>query len=209
MKAIKVLILSFLVMCSAQLVAAGELKKSEPLLAPLTADEWTAEQKIIFAHLTSNNADGKRPLNILGTIAHHPEVLKVFMPWATALGATTTLPTRELEILALRTAWWAESDYEWEHHFEFGETAGLSKKQMRTLKMKSPSPGWGKKDRLLIRAADELMNGVKLQPQTVKKLLDSFSKKEVVEIIWIVNQYNSLSKFANSLNIQLEDVYFR
>ncbi len=204
------ILLSLLLVCFMQITVAGEFKKSVPLISPLTEQEWTAEQKKIFAHLTAANVDGKKPLNILGTIAHHPKLLKAFMPWATALGATTVLSPKDLEILALRTIWHADSDYELGHHTDFGRAAGLTEKQMRSLRRTEPKKSqWTRKERLLIKAADELMMGTKLKRKTVEKLLSQYSKKELIEIIWIVNQYNSLSKFANSLNVQLEDVYFK
>lgn len=204
------ILLSLLLVGFMQTATAGDFKKTTPLIQPLTEQEWTADQKKIFAHLTAANADGKRPLNILGTIAHHPELLKAFMPWATALGATTVLSPKELEILALRTIWHADSDYELGHHTDFGREAGLSEKQMRNLRRSEPKKSqWTRKERLLIKAADELMTGPKIKRKTVEKLLAHYSKKELIEIIWIVNQYNSLSKFANSLNVQLEDVYFK
>jgi len=206
---IKTLLLSLLVFCSIKAALAVEFKKTEPFIQPLTEQQWTPMQKKIFSHLTSNNSDGKRPLNILGTIAHHPELLKAFMPWATLLGSTTILSPKELEILALRTIWRADSDYELAHHSDFGRTAGLSDKQMYNLRRTDPKKSqWTRKERLLIKAADELVTGTKLKRKTVEKLMAQYSQKELVEIIWIVNQYNGLSKFANSLNVQLEDVYF-
>jgi len=204
------LLIALLFFSLMQTAIAGEFKKSIALIQPLTEQDWTPEQKKIFAYLNTENADGKKPLNILGTIAHHPELLKAFMPWATVLGTNTVLSAKDLEILALRTIWHADSDYELGHHTDFGRDAGLTEKQMRNLRRTEPKKSqWTRKERLLIKAADELMTGTKIKRNTVEKLLAQYSKKELVEIIWIVNQYNSLSKFANSLNVQLEEVYFK
>ena len=178
-----------------------------PLIAPLPEPLWNEQQKKLFGYLRSIDRDGKKPLNMLQTIARHSKLFDVFVPMASQLGATTTLPRRELELLALRTAWRARSSYEWMHHYDYGLEAGLTDKEMNALLQEVPAGEWSDADRLLIRVADELVAGTRVKPDTMQQLMTIYNHEEVIEIIFVVNQYNGLSKFANSLGIELEAGY--
>lgn len=179
----------------------------EPLIAPAEQSQLSEAHQQLFDYLKADDNDGKKPLHMLGTVANHPELFEVFLPMATQLGANTTLSPRLLEILALRTAYQAKSGYEWAHHYDYGLDAGLSADEIADLAEDEPVRDWPARERLLIEAADQLVSQVGLDQTTMEDLLAAYSRKEVIEIIFIVNQYNSLSKFANSLNMQLEAGY--
>lgn len=186
---------------------SGTMQAAGPMITPLSEDQWTWKQKAIFYFLKFIDEDDKAPINILATIAHHPDLLDVFLPMATQLGSTTTIDKRELELLALRTAWQAKSEYEWEHHFSYGLEAGLSQSEMTSLRTEVLDAGFSERDLLLVAVADELVANTQLSSATMANLLKNYSNAEVIEIIFIVNQYNGLSKFANSVGVQLESGY--
>jgi 4-carboxymuconolactone decarboxylase len=186
---------------------SSQLLAAEPVIAPLNEEARSLLQKAVFSSLGSVDEDDKSPINMLATIAHDPALLYVFLPMATKLGSATEIGQRDLEILALRTSFRAESEYEWEHHYSYGLQAGISEQDMTALLTESPQGQLSEKDLLLVRTADELVMGTKVSPETMADLMKNYSTAEVVEIIFIVNQYNGLSKFANSLGIQLEPGY--
>ncbi|MBT4521097.1 MAG: carboxymuconolactone decarboxylase family protein [Halieaceae bacterium] len=191
------------------LVMPGVVQSAEPMIAPLNEELWTLEHKAIFYALNYVDEDDKAPINIISTIAHDSALLRVFLPMATKLGSTTKIDARELELLALRTAWRAKSVYEWEHHYSSGLKAGLSQSEMALLRTEKPDAGFGIRDLLLIQTADELVAGTQLGADTMTRLMKEYTEAEVIEIIFIVNQYNGLSKFANSVGVQLEPGYVR
>ena len=180
---------------------------AKAVIEPLQEAQWSPEQKELFDFLASIDDAGKGPKNMLSTIAHHSDLLDVFIPMATKLGASTKISLRDLELLALRTSWRAKSDYEWEHHYSAGLKAGLSEPEMAALMTETPTADFSQREVLLIRTADELVAGTQVSAITMTQLLSEYSKAEVIEIIFVVNQYNSLSKFANSLGMQLESGY--
>ena len=185
----------------------GAVLAAEPIIAPVNEKLWTLEQKAIFYFLFLVDGRDKAPVNILSTIAHHPSLFDVFMPMATKLGSTAKIDKRGLELLALRTAWRAKSDYEWQHHYSSGLKAGLTPLEMASLMTEAPDAGFNARELLLIRAADELVTGTQLGADTMAELMKIFDDAEVIEIIFIVNQYNGLSKFANSLAVKVEPGY--
>src|SRR5262249_15300331 len=68
----------------------------EPRLEPLPYDEWDAETKAIFAEPT---------LNIFGTLARHPKLLKRWLVFGNHVLAKSTLSARDRELLILRAGW--------------------------------------------------------------------------------------------------------
>lgn len=186
----------------------------QPSIDPLEKEDRTNEQQAFFEFLESVSSGGTNelssvaPVNILGTIAHHPALLDVFIPLATQLGSGSKLAKPDLEILALRTAYRAASLYEWVHHVDYALDAGLSQAAIDSLLEERPSYAWTSLESLLIRTADQLTTQPALDSGTLAQLLTHFTPDLVVEIIFVVNQYNSLSKFANSLGVQLEERYF-
>lgn len=182
---------------------------AEPIIPPLEEEQWSPEQKQVFSYLNQVDEDGKAPLNMLSTIAHHPEIFEVFIPMGARLGATTKIDKRDLELLALRASWHGQSEYELEHHRSFGLKAGLTEAEMDSLVTEAPEADFNERELLIIYAVDEYVTGTQLSAATMAKLLDEYSEAEVIEILFIINQYYGMSKFANSLGIQLEPGYMK
>ena len=78
----------------------------QPLIAPLPASEWNEE-------LPTMTGPSGAPLNIFGTLAHHPKLLKRWLVFGNHVLAESTLPARDRELLILRTGWRCRSPYEW------------------------------------------------------------------------------------------------
>lgn len=179
----------------------------QALLQPRQENDWNESQAMIFNFLKDSDTENKKPLNMLGTVAHHEKLFDVFMPMASLLGADTLVSRRQLELLALRVIWRAGSVYEWAHHYDYGIEAGLTEAEIQLLLQEAISDEWSEVDKLLIRAADELVMGHAAKPATLAGLRLHFNDAEIVEILFLVNQYNGLSKVANTLGIQPEAGY--
>lgn len=182
-------------------------KLPQPRLGPVPESGWTPEQAELFKFLRELDEHGTKPFGMLGTVAHHPGLFDCFLALSTQLGANTLVSAREREILALRTAWRAASVYEWAHHFDYGLDAGLDEAEMNRLLQEGISNEWSERERLLISTVDQMLANNSLPSQTVASLMAQYAPAEVVEILFIINQYQGLSKVANSLGIALEPGY--
>ena len=87
-------------------------------MKPLEPDNWPDELEEIRSFL------GK-PLNVQNMMAHHPALMKAWMPFRNHVVANSTLSARQRELLILRAAHNCREDYEWQHHVERGLLAGL------------------------------------------------------------------------------------
>ena len=66
------------------------------------------------------------------------------------------------------------------------------------------APGWSERDRLLLRAADELHATQQLADATWSGLRALFSAAQLVEIPLVVGHYTMLSMLANATGVPLE-----
>ena len=79
-----------------------------PRLVPLAAAELDDAQRA----LTARFADlGMR--NAIATYLRYPALARAMLPYTEFLLTKSTLPARDRELLWLRTAWLARSDYMW------------------------------------------------------------------------------------------------
>ena len=61
---------------------------TDPLLAPLPAADWDDDLPVI-------RGAGGEPLNIFGTLAHHPKLMKRWLVFGNHVLAKSTLPARD------------------------------------------------------------------------------------------------------------------
>ena len=114
-----------------------------------------------------------------------------------------TIPTRDRELLILRTAWLARGDYIWGRHDVIGQEAGLTPEEILRVTAGADAPGWGDFDRALLRAADELHTSRFVSHPTWATLAESYTEEQLVEVVLIVGNYTQLSMFQNALGAQL------
>ncbi len=192
-------------------------------LAPLPADEWSPEVRRLLggtrervAALEGNSGEAQpdaseepKTLNILRTIAHHPKLLGPFLGFATALAQEGALTRRDSELLALRTSWNCQSEFEWGHHVEYGRVAGLTDEEIDRITKGPKARGWSPADRNLLRAADQLHARQQIDDATWEALAAQYTPAQLVEIPFVVGQYTMLSMVASSTGVTLEDGYDR
>jgi 4-carboxymuconolactone decarboxylase len=142
--------------------------------------------------------------NILLTISHHPRLLVPFLGFTATLALRGVLTRRDSEILALRAAWNCNSPFEWGHHVLYGRAAGLSEEEIERIADGPEVEGWGARDRLLLRAADQLHERKTIDDPTWKALTAEFENAQLVELPFVVGNYTMLSMVANATDVPLE-----
>jgi 4-carboxymuconolactone decarboxylase len=182
---------------------------------PLARERWGAdkEQTLDDTAAPVSELEGKgtkpagdaKPLNILGTIAHHPTLLEPFLGFAATLAMRGVLTRRQSELLALRAAWNCQSAFEWGHPVIYARTAGLDDEEIARVPDGTDAEGWSQEERDLLRAADELHAGHDLSESTWSRLRERFDDAQLVEIPFVVGNYTMLSMVANATGVPLEE----
>ena len=149
-------------------------------------------------------ASGGGPVNIFTTLGRHRGLFRRWLVFAGGLMPGGKLPRSETELLILRTAHNAGSDYEWGHHERIGQAAGLSAEEVQRVREGPEAEGWSERQRLLLRAADELHADGRIGDGTWTGLAATYDDRLLIEICMLVGHYEMVAMTLNSLGVQPE-----
>jgi alkylhydroperoxidase family enzyme len=173
------------------------MRLEKPRVEPLSPEEMDEDTRVRL---------GDRPaLNIFRTLAHHPKLMKRWLVFGNHILAKSTLSPRDREILILRVGWRCRAEYEFGQHSVIGRTAGLSDEEIARITGEPDAPGWTGLERLLLVAADELVDDAFLSDTTWQALSAHYSTEQMLDLVFTVGQYNLVSMALNSLGVQLDE----
>ena len=176
------------------------MRPPAPRINPV--QEMTEEVKIIMGG--GINSPAGTPLNIFGTIAHHPRLLKRFMNFAGMFLNKGLLPPREREIVILRVGWNCQSVYEFGQHTLIGQRVGLSLNEIDALTKDIAEHGWSERDRALIEMSDDLCSDDCVSAATWAELSTQWNEAELVELVMVAGMYRLVSGFLNTMGVELD-----
>lgn len=178
----------------------GSPRPASPRISPI--EELTPElQEIMGGGI---NSPAGTPLNIFGTIAHHPKVLKRFMNFAGLFLNKGLLPAREREIVILRVGWNCQSVYEFGQHTIIGQRVGLALSEIDALTKKFDADTWSDRDAALIAMADDLCSDNCVSEATWKLLTADWKEDELIELVMVAGTYRLVSGFLNTMGVELD-----
>ncbi len=178
----------------------GKLRPTSPRITPLV--DLTEELQTIMGG--GINSPAGTPLNIFGTIAYHPKLLKRFMNFAGLFLNKGLLPAREREIVILRVGWNCQSVYEFGQHTVIGQRVGLSMDEIVELTKQSTEYQWSARDQTLIAMSDELCADNCVSTTTWEELQAYWNEAELVELVMVAGTYRLVSGFLNTMGVELD-----
>ena len=167
-------------------------------MKPLIPDNWPDELKEIHCFL------GK-PLNVHSIMAHHPALMKAWMPFRNHVVANSTLSARLRELLILRTAHNCQADYEWRHHVERGLLAGLKQVEIERVRMGATAIGWQADEATLLAAADDCHSEQCIAEKTLENVRQHFKADQHIDIVKTVGMYMTLAMIIKTWNVPMEE----
>ena len=177
------------------------MKLDKPRLDPIQLEDWTDEIKKTL----QPNVDKGTVFNIFKTLAHHPDLFRRWLVFGNHVLFKSTLPPRERELIILRIGWLCAAEYEWGQHVLIGKETGLTAEEIDRIKAGPNARGWSEADKLLLQATDELRKDAFVTDSTWQGLTKHFDKKQLMDIVFAVGQYNLVSMALNTLGVQLDD----
>ena len=173
-----------------------------PRVPPLDESQWSDEVRELLDGLMRA---GGRVLNIFGTLAHHPGLMKRWLVFGNHVLGKNTLSPRDRELAILRIGWLCRSEYEWGQHVVIGRGAGISDEEILRVAEGPDAPGWSEGDAVLLRAVDELHDDAMIGDATWKALSDRYDTQQLLDLVFTVGQYNLVSMALNTLGVQLDE----
>lgn len=172
------------------------IKKRIP---PLSQKDLTAAETELLQQVTSINP----PPNLLMTLLYSAEAYKKMLPFGAYISTGSKLSELHREVAILRTAWRIGAEYEWQHHFEKAEAAGLDTSLVHSLAshdFSSLAPDLI----VVVNTVDELIDDHGVSDGTWQRLIATYSPAELVDLILTVGLYQSIGMVIASFGVQLD-----
>lgn len=170
-----------------------------PRLSPLAAGDLDEAQRALttrFAALGMRNA--------VATYARYPALGMAMLPYTEFLLMKSTLPPRHRELLWLRTAWLARSDYVWAQRAPAARRAGVTDVELARIALGPDAPGWEPFEAALLRAADELHVDAFVSDATWAALAARYDANQLTDLVYGVGEIAMHATFASTLRIEIE-----
>jgi AhpD family alkylhydroperoxidase len=168
-----------------------------PRIPPLRDEDLDDEQRALVAPFVR---DGRID-NVFRTIAQHADLLRRWTPFVKHVLFKSELTAREREILILRIGWLCRCEYEWAQHVRGARRAGITDAEIACIQRGN---GLGAKEDALLRAADELKRDAHIGDSTWAVLAAHYSRKQLMDIVFTVGQYNMVSMALNSFAVEVD-----
>jgi 4-carboxymuconolactone decarboxylase len=143
-------------------------------------------------------------LNVMRAACHAPTLLPPFMSMAKALWGELLLAPRRRELLVLLVAQHTGCTYEAAQHTPAALAAGLSDAELRRLAADG-GDGWpDPAEAQLLQAGRELLDGCTLAADTVQRLREHVSDREIVEVVLLIGYYRMVAGLLNALEVEID-----
>ena len=187
---------------------------TEPRIPPLPPGDWPEAMQGALAALRPANPrhpfpapDPNRPkgLNVLGTLAHHPDLTAAFHALTGHVLFATTLTPRQRELLVLRVAHLRDARYEWAQHVVLAADAGISGEEVARVAAGPDAPGWDGLEGALLRAVDELVADAEIADATWSVLTEHLDVEQCMDVVFTVGTYEVLAMALKSFGVELDE----
>lgn len=185
-----------------------------PRIPPLSPKEWPKGMKAALTALAPANPrhplperrdDRPKGLNILGTLAHHPELTTAYHTFNGHVLFGSTLDPREREVVVLRVAAVRRCEYEWLQHAVMAIDLGLTAEAIERIAEGPDADGLSPLDAALVRAADELIADAEIGDATWAALAEHLDERQLMDVVFTVGAYDALAMAMQSFRIEIDD----
>ena len=144
-------------------------------------------------------------LGVWSTCANAPALCKAWLEFTDYLLRESTLPIRDRELLILRIGYLNQGAYEWAAHRGLALSVGVSEQELKDITIGSSAAGWSEWDSALLKTAEELHETALVSDETWAQLQERYDKRQIMEVVFTVGQYNMVAMYLNSLGVQFEE----
>jgi alkylhydroperoxidase family enzyme len=176
-----------------------------PRIPPLSPDEYTDKARAFFSIVEGpGGRSGGTKLNIVQTLAQHPDLAVPYFNFGRYIINSTTVPPRLREIVTLRAAWLYKSDYEWSQHAATARRIGIPTVEIDAVKVGVDAPVWSKHDRHVLRAMDQLYADASIDDETWAGMAEHLDQRQLLDLLFIFGSYAMLAMVLNAVRVEKE-----
>jgi alkylhydroperoxidase family enzyme len=174
-----------------------------PRIPPLPPQEQDERARELLSGVRIESAPEAPTANIFSTLVRHPGLFRRWLPFGGKL-LSGKLPSRDRELLILRTGWLCQAEYEWAQHRVIARSVGLSEEEIARVREGPDASGWNAFDAALLHAADELHAAARISDMTWDALGERYDEHQLIEVPMVVGHYHMVAFTLNSLGVPLE-----
>jgi alkylhydroperoxidase family enzyme len=144
------------------------------------------------------------PVNLYRALGNHPGLVAAWTEFANSIRHDSRTPRALRELMILRTAQLARSEYEWAHHLRMARKAGVPEAQIEALALWRDSPVFDPRERAALALTEGVMacNVTDAMHAEVKR---HFSDAEFVELSLTAAFYAMVSRMLDAMRVELDD----
>jgi alkylhydroperoxidase family enzyme len=163
------------------------------------------ELRDLFGRLEPASA-GLGLLNVFKVMAHNPRLLRDWLRLANGLlTGTLQLAPRLRELAILRVFQLTGGEYGFAHHIRIGRQAGLSDDEMAALDGYDDDDRFSDLDRLVLQYTDTVTRLSGPEPALARRLLQSLSERELLELTFVIAHWNMLARILQPLEVEVDE----
>jgi len=165
----------------------------------LTADDLADEDKDLL----------KRGITLHRALVNSPNAARAFGGLGQFIRFKSRLDPRLREMAILQVGWVTRAPYEWSHHIKIGMGFGVTKDDIRAIIADTEGRPTALRalDRLVLRAAREVVAGPGIAEATVEALKAHLDNELLVDLTVVIAFYCAVVRLLSSLAIDVEPEY--
>ncbi|MEV7396082.1 carboxymuconolactone decarboxylase family protein [Aeromicrobium sp. NPDC092404] len=145
---------------------------------------------------------GHKP-NVFTTLGRQRRLFRGWLYYSGRLMPGGRLPRRDSELVILRIATIRECEYERRHHVRIGRKVGITPAEIDRLADET-WPGWSDRERALFAVADQFVDDKFIDDATWAAVSAHLDEAELIELLLLCGQYDSLATVLLTLKVQPE-----
>jgi 4-carboxymuconolactone decarboxylase len=143
------------------------------------------------------------PPNLYRALGNHPTLVAAWTEFSKALRHDTRTPRALRELVILRGAQLARSEYEWAQHLPMARKAGVREAQIAALPAWRASAEFDAREKAALALAEEVTQG-KVSDKTYDEAMRHFDRAEYVELAMVAAFYAMVARMLDAMGVELE-----
>lgn len=145
-----------------------------------------------------------KPVNLYRALGNHGPLAAAWTEFANAIRHESRTPRVLRELMILRTAQVARSEYEWAQHLKMARKAGVSDDRIAALAGWRSSPLFDARERAALALTEAVM-ACNVTDEVHAEVKKHFSDAEYVELSLTAGFYALVSRMLDAMRVELDD----
>ena len=145
-----------------------------------------------------------KPVNLYRALGNHPGLAAAWTEFANSVRHDSRTPRALREVMILRTAQIARSEYEWAHHLRMARKAAVPEEKIAALSGWRASKLFDARERAALALTEAVM-ACDVTDQVHTEVKRHFSDAEFVELSLTASFYAMVSRMLDAMRVELDE----